>query len=132
MKSKWQKSIFDSIIHFSVWFLAWIIVLLIFRDSSSKFAYSILSAWWCSLYIGFIREIGLRALLPLFFLHVCVLFICLTLGIGWFLGGHDSPTLSEITFGHFILSTVGGYIILGSPILINSVVLYMLRKQKKF
>ena len=128
MKSKWTKPVLDSLIHVLAWCLAWVVVLICFSDSPSRYAYATLSAWWCSLYVGYIREIGLRTLLPLFVINIGETAISLTYGLGWFLGRHDAFTLSEVTSGILILAIAGPYVILSSPILINSTVRYVISR----
>jgi hypothetical protein len=130
MKSKSAKLILDSLTHFSVWWLAWLVVLIIFGHSPSRYAYATISAWWCTLYVGYIREIGLRSLLPLFVINMIGITVNLAFGLGWFLGKHDALTLSVTTLNDFILATIVSYVIISSPVVINSGICYVISRRR--
>ncbi|MBI5468334.1 MAG: hypothetical protein HY891_04300 [Deltaproteobacteria bacterium] len=130
MKSRWAKPVLDSIIHFSAWFFAWLVILFLSTDNPSRYVYATISAWWCSLYVGYIRGIGLRPLLPLFVINMSGITVSLAFGLGWFLGRHDALTFSEATLNDFILATMVSYVILSSPVIINSTVRYVIGRRR--
>src|SRR5574337_183304 len=117
IKSKWTKPVLDSLIHFAAWYLAWLAVLILFGDSTSRYAYADISAWWCALYVGYIRQIGLISLLPLFIISVNVIIISHAFGAGDIL-----DSFSEAPLEILILATVGPYAFFSSPVIINCAV----------
>lgn len=129
MKSKWTKLILDPLIHFSAWWLVWLVVLIMFGPSQSRYAYATISAWWCALYVGYICNIGLRSLLPLFVINMISITVSLGFGLGWFLGRHDALTFSEATLNDLILATMVSYVILSSPVIINSGIRYVIGRR---
>ena len=88
------------------------------RTLFQKDSFGLLTAWWLSLYIGFIVRIGMRAVLAITITFVTVLAADILFDRGWFYaeGASTNPV------GYFFISLAYGVVFLITPILINTFV----------
>lgn len=59
------RTILNAILHYGTWLVTLQVVQRIFADSPAAGAYGMLSAWWATLYVGRLANIGLPAIAPL-------------------------------------------------------------------
>ena len=132
MTSKSKKALIDSIYLVLAWHLTWLGILQLFMGAQSMYVYADISAWWCTLYVGYIREVGWEALLPVVAIEVSIKIIFLTIGLGKLLTYKDLYTLSDLTVFIFILNIlVASFVCFASTILINIAVRYGIKRKEK-
>ena len=114
MKRHFRDAAVGSALHYGTWVLVSRIVEIFFGDSLARGAYGTLSAWWASLYIGYVAEICLGAAIPV---SLIVVFAQLgSLNAITFSTGDQMPlSLSAVAV------VAGRCLILASPILANAV-----------
>lgn len=83
-----------------------------------KASFGLLTAWWLSLYVGFITNVRIPAVAPISVLYVSVLVADILLDRGWFYaeGASESPA------AYFAISLAYGLVILISPLFLNALV----------
>lgn len=83
-----------------------------------KASFGLLTAWWLSLYVGFITNVRIPAAAPIGVLYVSVLAADIFLDRGWFYaeGASASPA------AYFAISLAYGLVILVSPLFLNALV----------
>ena len=131
IKSKWLKTVLDSVIYTLAWSLAYWIFITVFNNNPSRYIHAMIFAWWTSLCVGYIRRIGWRALLPLSAINVLYIITAFTFKLGLFKITHDAPELSWITLGFFVPLTVLTYIYISSPVVISIVLRYVVERVRK-
>lgn len=112
---KISNPIYIGVIHILCFIFGYVIMQTIFAYSDSRNAFSLINAWWLSLYVGMVIGANLRSLifaLPIAAIGLTVLYLT-GLGDSFY---HDAPTtLSfKLAFVVFMQSVV-----IVSPILIN-------------
>ena len=125
MKSRWTKPTIDAFIHVSAWYLTWWAIFFVFDYSTSKYVYATISAWWCALYVGYIRSIGWKVLLPLSVIYVFYILIAFIFEIGLFSVRRNAPSFSWDTLDFFVPAVVAGYVFFASPVIVNCAVRYV-------
>ena len=129
MTSKSKKALIDSIYLVLAWYLTWLAVLVIDSHSPARHAYGLLSAWWCTLYVGYIRKVDTSSLLPATVIELCTTIIILAIGLGPLLGSKELRSLSDLTFDFYLLIiVVGTFLRFASSIFINIAVRYGISK----
>jgi hypothetical protein len=117
-----KKSIWGSFIYIAGWLIGYFCITLIFSGSSCRIAYSLLSGWWCALYLGCLFQIALKAAIPLFLLFIAGSLVSLPFNFSFFY--HDTPDGFSVSFLCVILLQA---IIFISPALINPFVIKYLK-----
>lgn len=122
MLSKWLRSITGAAIYVLAWHFAWVVVLLVFSYSPSRYAYATISAWWCALYVGYVLEIRIISAIPVAIIFMLIIGIVeIVFELDWFY--HDPPAeISMIVFRYLIFS---------SPIFINSAVRTVIGRRRR-
>ena len=113
---RWKKSAIDAFIHAAVWLLTYHIMVALAADSPSKAVYGILSGWWCTLYVGYVLKIDIRAFL------ILLLSVLLSELAAFYSGWnfyHDPPSEMSCDFALTMFAIGVGF---ASPILVNGVV----------
>ena len=114
MKRHFRDAVVGSALHYGTWLVVSRIVEIFFRDSPARDAYGTLSAWWASLYIGYVFEIGIRAAIPV---SLIVVFAQLaSLNAITFSTGDQMPLSPSA-----VAVVAGRCFVLASPILANAV-----------
>ncbi|GAB0150601.1 hypothetical protein [Marinobacterium sp. BA1] len=113
---KISNPIYIGVIHIACFIVGYVMMQVIFSHSDSRNAYSLINAWWLSLYVGLIVGENLRCLIAAFPVAAVGLTVLYLTGLGDSFY-HDAPTtLSfKLAFVVFMQSVV-----IVSPILINS------------
>jgi hypothetical protein len=125
MKSIWRKSLQNSSLYISAWVFGYGVMIVIFGHSPSRQAYGLLSGWWCALYVSYILSVNLRAAAFALLVYFCFGFLSVYFGWSWLY--HDLPHAVSVTCTFVLL--VGGLVFV-SPILLNSIVRFFLKRQK--
>jgi hypothetical protein len=100
------KDFLICILYLAIWVSIYYAITWLFKDSSCRVAYGLLSGWWSALYISALFEIRIKDL-PLYSLILGIIFL-----IGSF-----------ITNVAIKLSDIEDFILFLSPMLVNAVVL---------
>jgi len=87
------------------------------EHSSSKGVYGFIVAWWMACYIGYIANIGIKAMLLALPLYATVLTTSFLTGNSWFY--HDPPKQFDL---FFIFLVLANGLVFVSPILVNATV----------
>lgn len=115
-----KQSLLYAFIHLSAFICGYALGYALFEKNS----FGLLTAWWLSLYIGFIVHIGLRPVALITILFVAALAADLLFDRGWFYA--DGASTNPI--GYFFISFAYGVIFLITPIFINALVRYFLAR----
>lgn len=121
---KISNPIYISAIHILCFISGYVVTQIIFSHSDSISAYSLLNAWWFSLYVGVLTGVNLRSLLFTLPMAVIVLSVLYTTGLGNSFY-HDAPV--TLSFKMVIVILMQS-VLMASPILINSGISLVTRK----
>lgn len=105
------------VIHIACFIVGYVMMQIIFLHSDSRNAYSLINAWWLSLYAGLIVGANLRCLIAAFLMTavgLTVLYLTGWLGDSFY---HDAPTTLSFKLALVVFMQS---VVIVSPILINS------------
>lgn len=107
-----KQSLLHAFLHMAALAIGYAVGYIMFEKSS----FGLLTAWWLSLYVGFLANIGVRAITPITVAVIAVLLLDVLFDLGWFYveGSTASP------FAYFAISLAYGLAIVVSPILVNA------------
>lgn len=108
-------------IHYAIWIGVTYVIEAVFSYSPARGAYGAISAWWATLYVGYLSRIGTSALIPIAAVVVILDVIGLN-AITLAMPDGSVPTLSLV----FPLIVIGQAVTLMSPVFINIVVRFTL------
>jgi hypothetical protein len=115
-----KQSLFHASIHFVALTIGYYLGYVLFEKAS----FGLLTAWWLSLYVGFIANIGIRSITPITIIYVAALTADVLLDRGWFYGeGSSTDPVAYVS-----ISLAYGLVILISPIFVNTFVRRFLAK----
>jgi hypothetical protein len=115
-----KQSLFHAFIHLTAFIGGYALGYVLFQKDS----FGLLTAWWLSLYVGFIVRIGIRAVAAITITFVTVLAADILFDRGWFYtdGASTNPV------GYFFISLAYGIVFLITPIFLNAFVRRFLAK----
>lgn len=111
-----KQSLFQACMHLAAFMIGYAIGYFLFGKAS----YGLLTAWWLSLYIGFLARISARAIPPIIVTIVAALVSDVFLDLGWFY--LEGPSVNPFTY--FAISLTYSLVLIVSPIFFNTVARY--------
>lgn len=121
---KISNPIYIGAIHILCFISGYVMTQIIFSHSDSRNAYSLLNAWWFSLYVGVVIGANLRSLLFTLPMAVIVLTVLYVTGLGDSFY-HDAPVTLSLKMAIVILMQS---VLIASPILVNVGISLVTRK----
>lgn len=115
-----KQSILHAFVHLAAFIGGYALGYALFQKDS----FGLLTAWWLSLYIGYIVRIGMRAVAAIMITFVVILAADILFDRGWFYA--DGASTNPV--GYFFISFTYGVVFLITPIVVNSLVRRFLAK----
>ena len=108
-----KLTIQKGLIHFLSLLVGYVLGFIVFADSPSQLTFAGVTAWWCSLYIGYIFKVGWRAIIPFTVLYFGLSMIDFIFALNIIQQGSSGNIV-----GHLIISLIG-FVMMVSSILVN-------------
>ncbi|MEX2500549.1 MAG: hypothetical protein WD397_16920 [Wenzhouxiangellaceae bacterium] len=115
--NKWSTAFLQAAIHSVLWVGTILFMVSMFSQSDSRLAYGYLTAWWLSLYVGYIAGFRLLSAFIAIVIYMGVGMFAVWFDWAWFYRG-----LPDTVSTAYLATLLLGAVIFCSPILVNSTV----------